>query len=592
MEEKQLPQSAEAEAGVLGSILIDPDALSSVVTILAPADFYGEARRKIYAAAIDLYNAGTVPDLITLGDELQRRGELEEMGGIGYVSSLANQVPSHKNVTHYARIVGRCAILRRLIHAAGQIAGVAYNDADEDTALEEAEQQIARIRQTRPAAKDGPRFLDDDDLDAVPPARGILGNILFEQSFAILYGPSGRWKSFLALSWALSIATGRPWLGHHVAEGDVFYVAAEGGLGIRNRVRAWKRRHGVTQTRMRTLLAPLNLLDPAGVRWLIGEIKAKSEAPAVVVIDTLSRCMPGGDENGGKDGSAAVAAVDAIRAALGCTVLVVAHPGKDEARGIRGWSGYFAAADTVIRVAGGGNEARIEPGTPITVSCDKPKDSEPFRTLTLTTEIERWATEEGAIESSLVIVPCDAASASNDLEITPNRQAVLDALRDLQAANGGERVRPMDLEQALEGKLKKPRIYEALTALVAGAKVDKDETDTRRPTYAIVENGTDGTVGTVRSKFGTDVPGNDGTVRYGVSIDTVPPYQAPDLAGSGRRPASIADVEIRPGEKVATYSDRLAAFGFDASDTAAMYYTPSSRLDIVARHNRKTASAS
>src|SRR5579883_2586596 len=145
--EKLLPQNVEAEAGVLGSLLIDPEALVQVGEFLRPDDFYRDAHRIIYEAVLDLYEAGDPTDLITLTDELARRGQLDEIGGIGYVSSLANQVPTSGNVEYYARIVERTAILRRLIHAAGQIAAIAYEEGDADVALDKAEQLIFEISQ-------------------------------------------------------------------------------------------------------------------------------------------------------------------------------------------------------------------------------------------------------------------------------------------------------------------------------------------------------------------------------------------------------------------------------------------------------------
>src|SRR5579871_1830763 len=145
--EKLLPQNVEAEAGVLGSLLIDPEALVQVGEFLRPDDFYRDAHRIIYEAVLDLYEAGDPTDLITLTDELARRGKLDEIGGIGYVSSLANQVPTSANVEYYARIVERTAILRRLIHAAGQIAGVAYNEPDAAAALDEAEKLVFNVSQ-------------------------------------------------------------------------------------------------------------------------------------------------------------------------------------------------------------------------------------------------------------------------------------------------------------------------------------------------------------------------------------------------------------------------------------------------------------
>jgi len=136
--EKMLPQNVEAEVAVLGSILIDPAALAEVAHILRPDDFYREAHRLIYCAALDIRANGGEPDLISIIDELGRRGQLEEIGGTSAVSSLGNAVPTSKSASQYARIVERCAVLRRLIHAAGEIAAVAYNDPDADEALEAA----------------------------------------------------------------------------------------------------------------------------------------------------------------------------------------------------------------------------------------------------------------------------------------------------------------------------------------------------------------------------------------------------------------------------------------------------------------------
>src|SRR5689334_1574893 len=145
--EKLLPQNVEAEAGVLGSLLIDPDATVQVADFLKPDDFYREAHRAIYQAMIDLYENRAPADLITLTDELARRGKLEDIGGLSYVSSLANQVPTSANVEYYARIVERTAILRRLIHAAGQIAAVAYNEPEATVALDQAEKLIFNVSQ-------------------------------------------------------------------------------------------------------------------------------------------------------------------------------------------------------------------------------------------------------------------------------------------------------------------------------------------------------------------------------------------------------------------------------------------------------------
>ena len=145
--EKLLPQNIEAECGVLGSIIIDPEAIVQVADFLRPDDFYRDAHRTIYEVIISLYEEHEPADFITICDELERRNKLEDVGGASYITSLINQVPTSGNVEYYGRIVERTSILRRLIHAAGQIAAIAYEEADADVALDKAEQLIFNISQ-------------------------------------------------------------------------------------------------------------------------------------------------------------------------------------------------------------------------------------------------------------------------------------------------------------------------------------------------------------------------------------------------------------------------------------------------------------
>ncbi len=145
--EKLLPQNIEAERGVLGSIIIDPEAIVQVGDFLTAEDFYRDAHRSIYEVIVQLYEQREAADFITICDELERRNKLEDVGGASYITSLINQVPTSGNVEYYGRIVERTAILRRLIHAAGEIAAIAYDEVDADLALEKAEQLIFSIGQ-------------------------------------------------------------------------------------------------------------------------------------------------------------------------------------------------------------------------------------------------------------------------------------------------------------------------------------------------------------------------------------------------------------------------------------------------------------
>jgi replicative DNA helicase len=145
--ERLPPQNIEAEAAVLGSILIDPQALAVVAELLRPDDFYRDGHRILFQAALDLYAQGRPADLVTLTDEIERRGLLEQMGGADYITMLVNVVPTSANVEHYAHIVERTSVLRKLIHAAGQIAALAYTADDAAAALDKAEQLIFAISQ-------------------------------------------------------------------------------------------------------------------------------------------------------------------------------------------------------------------------------------------------------------------------------------------------------------------------------------------------------------------------------------------------------------------------------------------------------------
>ncbi len=140
MADKLLPQSIEAECGVLGSIIIDPEAIVQVAEILFPDDFYRDAHRTLYEVIVQLYEQRKPADFITICDELERRSKLEGVGGASYITSLINQVPTSGNVKYYGRIVAQKSLCRRLIHAAGEIAAQAYEESD--AALEFAEASI------------------------------------------------------------------------------------------------------------------------------------------------------------------------------------------------------------------------------------------------------------------------------------------------------------------------------------------------------------------------------------------------------------------------------------------------------------------
>ncbi len=144
------PQNLDAEQAVLGSILIDRDAIVEVAEFLRPDDFYRDANGRIYGAMLDLFERREPVDIVTVAETLERKAELDAVGGRTYLSSLSNQTPTAVHAVQYARIVERKAVLRNLIGAAGRIASVGYEDpADISEAIDRAETELFAVSERR-----------------------------------------------------------------------------------------------------------------------------------------------------------------------------------------------------------------------------------------------------------------------------------------------------------------------------------------------------------------------------------------------------------------------------------------------------------
>lgn len=144
------PQNLEAEQSILGSILLENSAINSVLEFLAPGDFYSEAHRKIFQAAIDLSEKNEPVDLITLSSALKDKNWLDTVGGSAYLASLVDNIPSAANVVNYAKIVKEKSILRGLIGSATEIINSCYETgSDVDQVLDRAEHRIFEISENK-----------------------------------------------------------------------------------------------------------------------------------------------------------------------------------------------------------------------------------------------------------------------------------------------------------------------------------------------------------------------------------------------------------------------------------------------------------
>jgi len=153
-EEKLPPHDIEAEEAVLGSLLIDPDAIIKVATFLKPEDFFSPENQCIYNACLSLYQRNEAINQITVAHELTRQNKLEQIGGAAFLSHLISSVPTSLHVEYYAQLVCNTATMRRLIAAAEKIAALGYESSpDIEATLNRAEDILFEVR-LRPSARD------------------------------------------------------------------------------------------------------------------------------------------------------------------------------------------------------------------------------------------------------------------------------------------------------------------------------------------------------------------------------------------------------------------------------------------------------
>jgi hypothetical protein len=187
------------------------------------------------------------------------------------------------------------------------------------------------------------------EIATLKPPQWLIARHIPENSLIALFGRFSTCKSFLAISWALSIASGKPWLRRRAQQGDVVYISAEGTSGINKRALAFCKENGLKELpeKFHAITCAVDMTDQEVLDYLALAIKLKlkGEKPKLIVIDTLNRCFGGGDENSTKDMSAFVKGCDAMREEFGASVLIIHHTGHDPTRGSRGATSLPSAMD-------------------------------------------------------------------------------------------------------------------------------------------------------------------------------------------------------------------------------------------------------
>ena len=243
-----------------------------------------------------------------------------------------------------------------------------------------------------------------DETNTVEPPTYLIKPWLVEDTVTCVYGAPGSFKSFFCLEAALCFASGTPFAGQPVKRTSVAYVAAEGQRGIALRVEAWLDQRAITlrKTDLLLITQPVNLLDASNVSLFIRYLKDVEKKNGihfgVVMLDTYSQCISGGDENSASIASLACGSMIRMRRELGATVVFVHHTGKDTARGMRGSDALRGNTDAAV-------EIDREPGSmSAEAKVHRQKDAPDGGRIKFNVEVSKIARLAGGdLESSLVL---------------------------------------------------------------------------------------------------------------------------------------------------------------------------------------------
>lgn len=329
---------------------------------------------------------------------------------------------------------------------------------------------------TRPrSSKPEPSFalLRVDEVLALPEPTWLVEGIVPAHALGQLYGQPGHMKSFVALDLAVSVATGRDWMGHPVKQGPVVYVAAEGLSGFRRRIKASMELNGLARADLadfRLVGGAVQLGDDEEVSYFLREVSGAFRGkPSLIVFDTQARCTLGIEENSNSEMGRVVAALNRMQRLYGATVMTVHHSGRSSTED-RGASSVKGALDFQIR-------QRMLTKSRVEITSTKQKDWEPFQTFRIDFQ---------PIAGSLVPVQAGHAIASAQSAIdalTDNERSALMTLRDHpEGLRSGDWMTDTGLAKSSFHKARKNLLDQGLVTLFDGAYTAADDGKDDPPT--------------------------------------------------------------------------------------------------------------
>jgi|TARA_Y100000310_G_scaffold318959_1_gene373643 archaellum biogenesis ATPase FlaH len=360
------PHSIEAEAAVLGAILIDPEAIEKTLH-LKYSDFYHAPHQIIFRAILYLHNNTHDIDLITVSNTLTRHNKLNDAGGAYYISGLANNTPTAGNISTYANIVKEHSIQRQLKTAAYEF----YSSAPEDMngtviqfqqVLEEILQDSPGVNHIRGLTLHS--YTDYIEDETEEPDMIIEQGILPERGILIIGGQPKAGKSILALNLAYHLATGTQWLDFAIPKTrkTVVLQAENSYWNVRRRIRTMN-----NATEAPFLLPPpnkdtLTVSDPIALKinslkdYLKMETIITRHSPDVLIIDPLVH-FHSADENSNAEMGLVMEHFRTLANNHNLAVIIIHHskkPGLNQSQGgmtLRGASAVFGAVDTAVVLA-------------------------------------------------------------------------------------------------------------------------------------------------------------------------------------------------------------------------------------------------
>jgi hypothetical protein len=403
------PHSLHAESALLGTLIYDNDAFGKVSDFLRPIHFYDERYAKTFEVILRMLTAGLPVDDVTLREHLA--GIDDDLDG--YLADLMAGAGTIVNAGYHGEMIYNLALRRELMKLSRQMIGAAKN-ADIDftplAQIEEIERKLSEIklRDCLDADFDFRKMLRKkftlvDDIAANIVKEEIVEGVLGVGESSCWYGPPGVAKSVLVEDLALHVACGLPWHGRNVRRGAVVYVALERESLVKRRAVAFRLSKGAQGAPFAIVGGVYDLRDPGAAAQLVGVIRdierETEQKAALIVIDTVSRALSGGNENSPEDMGAVVASDSILKAKTGAHIAWIHHSPIGAER-LRGHSSLLGAMDVTVSVTKNGNIR--------TATIDKINDGMDGVVTTFTLEsVVVGKDKDGKITTAPIVVPMD-----------------------------------------------------------------------------------------------------------------------------------------------------------------------------------------